>query len=91
MALGIAAFTELRRIDQRAFQAVGRRFGERVDDGDGRDNGQREVDGFRDRREVRIDRPAPQLAPLGIDQIQLCRETGEFEVVVDFLDPAAAA
>ena len=91
LALGIAAFAELRRIDQRAFQAVGRGLGERVDDGDGRDNGQREVDGFRDRREVRIDRPAPQLAPLGIDQIQLCRETGEFEVVVDFLDPAAAA
>ena len=90
-ALGIAAFAELRGIDQRTFQAVRRSLGERVDDGGRRDNGQREIDGFRDRREVRIDRPAPQFAPLRIDQIQLRRKAGEFEVVVDFLDPAAAA
>ena len=91
LALGIAAFAELRGVDQRAFQAVRRGLGERVDDGDGRDDGQREIDGLRDRREVRIDRPAPQLAPLRIDQIELRRKAGEFEVVVDFLDPAAAA
>ena len=32
LALGVAAFAELRGVDQRAFQAVRRGLGERVDD-----------------------------------------------------------
>jgi hypothetical protein len=34
LALGVAAFAELRGIDQRALQAAGGGLGERVDDGD---------------------------------------------------------
>ena len=91
LPFGVAAFAELRGVDQRAFQAAGRALGQRVDDGVRRDDGQREIDRLRDRCEIRIDRPAPQLAALRIDQIKLRRETGEFQVLVDFLTPAAAA
>ena len=92
LAFGVAAFAELRGIDQRAFQAVAPRASASVSTtaAVGMMVSARST-GFGDRREIRIDRPAPQLAALRIDQIELRREAGEFEVVVDFLDPAAAA
>ena len=61
-ALGVAAFAELRGIDQRAFQAVGGALGERIGNAGRRNDGEREVDRLGNGGEVGIDRPAPQLA-----------------------------
>ena len=91
LALGVAALAELRRVDQRALETVLRGLPERVGNRRRRDDGQREIDRLGDRREIGMDRPAPHLAALRIDQIQSGREAGILEVIIDFLGPAAAA
>ncbi len=88
---GVAAFAELRRVDQRAFEPVGGGLCERVGNRRRRDDGQCEIDRLGNGREVRIHRPPPQLAALGVDQIQPRRKSAIFEVLVDFARPAATA
>src|SRR5208282_5425842 len=87
----IAAFAELRGIDQRALQAMLCRFGERIGDQGGWNDCEGKIDWFRDRREVGIDLPAPQLAALRIDQVHFHREAAIFKIIVDRLRPAPAA
>jgi hypothetical protein len=90
LALRVAAFAELRRVDQRAFQAVRGRLGERLGDRRRRDDGEGEIDRLGDGGEVGKHRPAPQLAALGVHQVKLGRKAAVLEVLVDLARPAAA-
>src|SRR4029077_4431172 len=56
-----------------------------------RDDGESEIDRLRDRGEVGKHGASPQLAALGVHQVELGRKAAELEVLVDLARPAAAA